>query len=316
MPEKKNNQNKGPRVASKGDNFQSIRHINSIIESRLHQAGILSFEAIASLTPEQIYKKVGRFVGFSIKQILDQNWIGQAAQFAASKEPNASTESEGFILNLFLNAQKIIHSTQILHVNSDEGEKWNGWDSKRVEEFIISHSGIALPKNKSKKRKPAINKKQVAKPEPALLSQVPLKSFESSQTEKVIEDLPQPQRVPNPGIRKIELLANGMTGKLLHNAEPFEVHISLNSNEILQQVTSTKDYTATLFLKKMDSSLRTNLGIQSGELTSENDEMVVFKVPEQNLALGAYRLEAVLKMGNRSETFGSPIQAKTFLQVV
>ncbi len=319
MPSKKNTQSKSSRRPLSSDDFQIISHINSIIESRLQQAGILTFEELASLTPEQIFKKVGRLTGFTLKQITDQDWVGQARKLSEKKDsPNGSKESEGFIVNLFLNKQKLVHSTQVLHVNSDEGAKWNGWDSTRLQDFIINHSGIVLPK---------VAEVQAETLEIQLAGKSPVGTEGFRETTILSETLiaesveaprlVQPQ-VPKPEItfRAFEMItsASGSPGKFLHQGEPFEVRLSIDSEKTIQEFESAMDYTAAISAKNIDTSQRTSLGAAQGVIASA-DEAIVVKIPQQDLAPGTYRLEAAMTIARESQMVGNPIQARTFLQV-
>ena len=124
-------------------NFRQIKGINQLLEARLHRAGITTFEALANLLPEEILTALGNLKGVTSKQIVEQDWIGQALKLAGKKAPvNGSLGSEGFIVDIFLSKKKLVHSTQILHVSSDEGDKWDGWDSDRLLDFIVSRSGL------------------------------------------------------------------------------------------------------------------------------------------------------------------------------
>ncbi len=319
MPSKKNTQSKSSRRPLSSDDFQIISHINSIIESRLQQAGILTFEELASLTPEQIFKKVGRLTGFTLKQITDQDWVGQARKLSEKKDPsNGLKDSEGFILNLFLNKQKLVHSTQILHVNSDEGAKWNGWDSTRLQDFIINHSGIVLP-NVEIVQAEALEI-QLADKSPAGTEEL---TGTTIQSETLIAESDAAPRLEQPQVAKPEIAfrafemissTSGSPGKFLHMGEPFELRLAIDTEKNLQEVESAMNYTAAISAKNIETSQRTSLGAAQGVIASA-DEAIVVKIPQQNLAPGTYRLEAAMTIARESQTVGTPVQARTFLQV-
>ncbi len=318
MPSKKNNQSTGVRRALRGDDFQIINNINSIVESRLYQSGILTFEELAALTPEQIFKKVGCLTGFTLKQVIEQDWVGQAQKLSEKHDlMNGSKESEGFILNLFLNKQKLVHSTQILHVNSDEGEKWNGWDSNRLQNFIISHSGVVLPKTKAvkervsaKPRKPQVQVTNVALTEPV----TPAEPSIAAQAE--MPQIKPSIQQPEIAFRAIELISStsGTPSKFLLKGEPFEICLSIDRERTRQKFETAMDYTATIFAKSIDTSQRVNLGVGQGVIF-KTDEAIRVKIPKQDLVPGAYRLEAALSIGKDSQSTKNPVQARTFLQV-
>lgn len=49
----------------------------------------------------------------------------------------------GFVLDLFVDQGHEVHLTQILHVKSNEGEEWNGWDGARVLAFIRERAQLS-----------------------------------------------------------------------------------------------------------------------------------------------------------------------------
>lgn len=64
---------------------------------------------------------------------------GVGIEEAAQEELN----NEGFVLEIFLNEEHQVTSTQVLHVKRNEGETWAGWDERRLIGFLVRHAGIA-----------------------------------------------------------------------------------------------------------------------------------------------------------------------------
>lgn len=50
---------------------------------------------------------------------------------------------QGFVVELFLDEQQQLHSSQVLDVKSGEGDKWAGWDAARLLAFITKRAGIS-----------------------------------------------------------------------------------------------------------------------------------------------------------------------------
>ncbi len=289
-------------------NFRHIKGINQLIEARLHRAGITTFEELANLLPEEILTTLGNLKGVTGKQIVEQDWIGQALKLAGKKAPvNGSLGSEGFIVDIFLSKKKDVHSTQILHVSSDEGAKWDGWDSDRLLDFIVTRAGVVLP----------------------LVETVPALSMTTTTVEAPVPMVqpvepvadPLPSQVPAPAapeliFRTFEMIpAHSQTpSKLLRKGEPFDIRLSLAAENILQQFDASLDYTATIFAKDLAAAQRFNLGEMSGVLAPA-DEAIVMNIPRQDLAPGTYRLEAALTLCNEAETIGQPTQMRTIFQV-
>ena len=72
--------------------------------------------------------------------------------------PTASTESagedqelrdergdEGFLVNLFLNERNQVRLTHIMHVDSNEEDRWDGWDEKKLIDFFVRRVELQLP---------------------------------------------------------------------------------------------------------------------------------------------------------------------------
>ena len=281
-------------------NFRQIKGITQLSEARLHRAGIKTFDELASLQPEEILAALGHPKGITVKQIIEQDWIGQARKLSGKKTiNNGSIESEGFIVNLFLSRTKQVHSTQVLHVNSDVGEKWDGWDSQRLLDFITNRAGVELPKA------------EIAEEKPAPVWQPP-----ATVTEYFPESLPPPIQSPEIVLRPLEMIPkhSDAPSKLLRIGEPFDVHLSIDAGRVPPQYATSLDFTAALIARGLDTSQPIHLGEIQGALSSP-DETIVVNIPRQNFKPGTYRLEAALTISKQSQTIGKPAFARTIFQV-
>ena len=297
-------------------NFRQIKGINQLLEARLHRAGITTFEALANLLPEEILTALGNLKGVTSKQIVEQDWIGQALKLAGKKAPvNGSLGSEGFIVDIFLSKKKLVHSTQILHVSSDEGDKWDGWDSDRLLDFIVSRSGLVRLK---------VETVQAEIPVPSTtrttVSIEPLTPLAQS-VEPIEQPLPIAPPVPPPPVpelvyRTFEMIpSHSQTpSKLLRKGEPFDIRVSLESENVMRPIGTRLDYTVSLSAKDLDASQQFNLGEVSGVLSSA-DEAIVMNIPRQDLAPGTYRLEASLTFCKEAKNIANPAQMRTIFQV-
>jgi len=292
-------------------NFRQIKGINQLIEARLHRAGINTFEDLGHLQPEEVLSAIGQFKGVTVKQIIEQDWIGQARKLAGKKPAaNGAIESEGFIVNLFLSKKKQVHSTQILHVNSDEGEKWDGWDSQRLLDFITKRSGLVLPVVAPVKVAPLT-------PEPIKL-EIPAAPI-SQPAESVTAPEPTqsvPPQEPEIILRTFEMIpSHSQTpSKLLRIGEPFDVRLAIDPEKATPQFATALNYSAALFAKGLDTEQRLSLGEVKGVLASP-DEAIVVNIPKQDFAPGTYRLEAALTISKGVHPIGKSAQARTIFQV-
>ena len=63
--------------------LRSFLGIGPGVENRLHAAGIITYQQLAVLSPEDIARILSDMVGFSIDRITQQDWIGQACHLVA-----------------------------------------------------------------------------------------------------------------------------------------------------------------------------------------------------------------------------------------
>jgi hypothetical protein len=141
------------------DDLKRIKGIGQRVETRLHQAGILSFAQLAAVSPEQISGMLADMIGMSPQKIEDQDWIGQARQFAAEVEtdeaikiPANSTDQqhyETFSVKLLVDDDKQVRRTNIVHVQKGTEENWAGWDEKRLIAFVVEHAALTISTSKT-----------------------------------------------------------------------------------------------------------------------------------------------------------------------
>lgn len=297
-------------------NFRQIKGINQLVEARLHRAGIKTLDDLTNLQPEQIFAAIGALKGVTVHQIIEQDWIGQARKLVGKKGvTNGSMESEGFIVNLFLSKKKQVHSTQILHVNSDVGEKWDGWNSQRLLDFVVNHSGLVQLKEElaisetlvsDPLRENTTNKVEALAPNPSIV------------TPAALPLVPRTPALPQPEIffGDFQMIPahSDLPSKLLRQGEPFSVRLSIDAGKIKSKFEGDYDYTAALVAKAFDAPQQFKLGQASGVIC-KGDESVVVNIPKQDLAPGTYRLEAALTVRKESQSIGEHAQVRTIFQV-
>ncbi len=131
------------------DDFRLIGGITRMIENRLHAAGILTFDQLAESKPEQLAEILRSAVGVTMRRAAHELWIAEARKRAARYDlatpgaPRPELINEGFVLDLFLDAGREVQLTQVLHVKSDVGESWYGWDADRLLGFFTRNSQVA-----------------------------------------------------------------------------------------------------------------------------------------------------------------------------
>jgi hypothetical protein len=147
---------RGPRTSppagQAGDDFQQIQGIGAAIDRRLHDAGILTYQDLAALTPEQIAASLAGVAGLSPARIASQDWTGKAARLAESAAPTPPSEpvaptlpSEpdqryaSFHVEFLLGVDGSVRRTKVHHHQSGTDEAWAGWDEHRLLALLRDH---------------------------------------------------------------------------------------------------------------------------------------------------------------------------------
>ncbi len=302
------------------DDFKPIKGINTMIENRLHSAGILTYEQLAALSPSEIAKRVGKLVGVNVERINEQNWVGQARELAGQQTPSAAgveLGNVGFVLDLFLNPRKQVQSTQVLNVLSGVGDTWKGWDEKRLLNFFIEQSQMKLPTVEPpvtvplSDAAPATSVEVEAAPAPIVETEaapVPVVETEVAPApatvpeprlpvaEAVVTAAPASSELPSePILRELQMVTTETstpTG-LLKSGEPFHVWLELNLTEQLKRKTAPLNYTASVYAKRWEDQSRYVLGEARGEIKT-TDKRIDVEGLKQDLQPGVYSLTASL----------------------
>jgi len=138
--------------SAKGDNFKLIKGVSATVESRLHQAGILTYAQFASLSPEDIITLVGNLSGLSVERIIKQNWTGQARELALRPKSDEPVEEKTppvngeryatFVAELALDANNNVINTRVRHVQSGDEMTWGKWREDQFVKFFTEHANL------------------------------------------------------------------------------------------------------------------------------------------------------------------------------
>jgi hypothetical protein len=126
-----------------GDDFQQIQGIGAAIDRRLHDAGILSYQDLAALAPEQIAARLAGLAGLSPARIASQDWVGQASRLAGPAAPTLPSEPDqsyaSFHVEFLLGVDGSVRRTKVHHHQSGTDEAWAGWDEDRLLALLRDH---------------------------------------------------------------------------------------------------------------------------------------------------------------------------------
>ena len=145
---------RGPRTSTPAgqasDDFQQIQGIGAAIDGRLHDAGILTYQDLAALTPEQIAARLAGVAGLSPARIASQDWAGQAGRLAGPAAPPLPSEPDqryaSFHVELLLDVDDSVRRTKVHHHQSGTDEVWAGWDEGRLLALLREHIPIMAPR--------------------------------------------------------------------------------------------------------------------------------------------------------------------------
>jgi hypothetical protein len=301
------------------DDFKPIKGINTMIENRLHAAGILTYEQLAALSPAEIAKRVGKLTGVNVDRIKEQNWAGQARELAGQRTPSSAgveLENVGFVVDLFLDPRKHVQSIQVLNVTSGVGDTWKGWDETRLLKFFVEQSHLKLPPveppvtvspveaapTKSvevAKEVPSVAKAE-AVPAPATVAEPAPPITEATEAAEAAEAVATaaptaPEAPPDPILRELQMVhSDTLTPtSMLKSGEPFHVLLELNLTEQLKRKTAPLNYTASVYAKRWEDQSRYVLGEAHGEIKT-TDEMIDVEGLKKDLQPGVYSLTASL----------------------
>jgi len=254
---------------------------------------------------------------------------GSAVVPAATEEETSKLktglENEGFVVDLFLDQSKQVRLTQVLHVKSNDGEGWDGWDERRLMDFFIDRAQLSIPEPVIAIPKPAAGKSEQAEivisrdeavdlapdePPPATteLAEQPVPASAGDETErpasvaaKPADPAPQvpPAVAPTPtkivasSEHRIEIIPDSTrpAGRLLMQKEPFGLRILLGDSSLLAAENPELDYTASVFALKKGQNSKYFIAVDRGTIKS-TDEAIQVKIPRHNLERGTYCLRA------------------------
>jgi hypothetical protein len=272
-----------------GDNFRKIAGIGAVIERRLHDAGIVTYQDLAACTPEQIAASLAE-AGISSARIASQDWAGQARRLAepAAAAPLPSEPSQhyaSFHIELLLDVDGRVRRTKVHHHQSGEDDAWPGWDEDRLLALLRDHIPLLAPREPggAVDLLPSSASPPTTEPETAV----------SSESEP--ETLDRPISSPSSSLR-IENLSLTREGQRSHRwapREPTSIRFTLHVNGATTLQAATLDFTAEVTASsQLGDDQHRPLGTTQGVVRV--CEPLLVELTGQPLPRGLYRLEATV----------------------
>jgi hypothetical protein len=259
-----------------GDDFRKIDGIGPILERRLWDAGILTYNDLGQRTPEEIAAALPSTAGISAERIASQNWTGQARELA-EHPPEASVPRQhyaAFHVEFLLESDNTVRGTRVHDHQTDVREGWAGWDEEKLLTFLrdriplpaATTPGAAIPADA-----PA--------PEPASAGQSPA---------------PAPGWLPSWSLTIEELapIRDGQPSHTLPSGEPRSVRLTMRINPAGTPVHDSFDFSATIAARRFGGHDRLPLGTTHG--TVRVGDPVSVEVTGPALSADLYRLVATV----------------------
>jgi hypothetical protein len=212
--------------------------------------------------------------------------------------PEIGLENEGFVIDLFLDHQRQVRLTQIMHVKSTDGDVWEGWDENRLKNFFISRANLAVPEAGSE-TEPALSLQAL----PVDSAAEPVEELTSPDMSSGVE-MSGPANAPleqketsidqgkDHGIEIIPLDAQSAARRIAHG-EPFRVRLLLADRHFARTGEKPLDFRVAISAIKKGPNSKFFIAADRGAIKS-TDEMIQITVPRQCLERGVYSIAASL----------------------
>jgi len=204
------------------------------------------------------------------------------AGLSSAAAPERSDDSGGgnqhyevFTVEFLLNDDNEVKRTRVVHVPSSQEDKWPGWATKELLDFMTGHGAPRM------------------RPEVGLPAGTPVVH------EQVRRPAVTPATAPRPRVRRLEALPAG-TAKprwLLPANQPFTVQVSLDVPEPETVGEQAAEYFVSVAARPVGEGPRQAIGEVHGRLGAPAN----LRVQSPGLRPGLYRLEGAVELGTTSE---------------
>jgi len=298
------------------DDFTKINRIRPSIAQRLYDAGILTFERLGELSPDEIMGRIGKQVGLSATLIEREDWIGQARALAEASSSRTPASAEAtpvqhvqvpavepsflgvpelrqryatFTFELLLGPDGEVRRTRVAHIQSTEqteprpkwDKTWPGWDPARMVGFIAQQANL------SQGEKDAAT--TVAPPASAPTKPTP------------------PEREQQVKLHELTIVPFGedKPRSFVPRGKPFDLRLQLELKHGTTYGARPLSYTATVYAKRLGGGTAEKVGLARGTFTSAEP---IIRVAGLQLPAGLYRLSADISLQLPATDSASPTE--------
>lgn len=284
------------------DDFTRIRGITPKIATRLREAGIERYGALAALRPDEVVELIGTAGGVSIDMIEKRDWIGQARALAPTADGTDHVENElsgrraDFAVALVLNADRTVNHTHVLHLQSGDELQWEGWAERQMLEFMAEQTGLHAS---LAAQIPSAARQAIATPRPARPTAVEAPSDAGVEPVGKTVGSEASNRLVTSTLQVISD-QDSVARHVVAHEQPFTVRVTFALGKLEPKLDRGTAYRATIYAKQLGPGHRSVLRATEGVATS-SDQLQV-DVADVMLVRGAYRLGAELTLGVGSTT--------------
>jgi hypothetical protein len=205
-----------------------------------------------------------------------------------SSKLGTGLDNEGFVIDLFLDRDRAVRLTQILHVKSNDGEAWDGWDERRLLKFFIDRAQLSIP---APEEEAAVFGDDLVDERSS--SSEPLNQQEKSDSSLISLPAEIRQPVEKRIEQGIEIISShpSPAGRMIERGKPFQIRLFLGDATAVVTDESELNYTVSVSAYKRREGSKYFIAQDQGRMKSF-DEAIRLNIPAQNLEPGAYRLDA------------------------
>jgi len=258
--------------------FRRIKGIAQATEQALHVAGILTFNKLASLTPDEIAEALPGQVGVK-ERAVRQDWKGEAAKFAHRLSETSKTEDveedtqdpsdgkhyESFKVSLLLHDNRNVKRTDVEWVRTSTKDHWSGWEPDRLTAWIAEKAELALD--------------EIASPK------LPTHAVSPNNNSGVLK------------ITNFQVIgpASKKPKKVLLDGAPFELRLDLDFSETDIPANSVLCFRCDIKIRKLHNWEQMHMGAVFGNINTDDPTIMTGLL--SGLPTGIYHLQAAIVVG-------------------
>ena len=309
----------------KADDLILISGIGPTLAGRLYKAGIRTYTQLASLSPVELAAKVN---GLSVKQVVRQDWIGQARKLAR-KEPRSQPHKketarlmirqhyQNFTIEFLLDGKNTTHRTRVVHIQSGDADTWAGWQAEQLLDFLARHANIRIVAPKLETPQIVATEGEAlsdirSESRPTLISTAnPVPLFPATPHLSSGVDLAKPI---SQSLHAMDLTGTLRLGNLrvmpidsdvpiffIHEQEPYRLGFTLDLTDVVAPNDIPVSYKATILCKQIGGSVHFENETSGTFSMSTNAALLL---PGTSLLSGIYRLDAFVSLSSTKSGAG------------